>query len=180
MEQDKVIKIDCSETIEVNTRYSTRMEKENVSSLKTGSIIAFCIGVLGVLGYIMLAIISDSNAVNTLLLLLSSLLVGFGLVFWLASNKTVKDSEKIDGINYYIFTKDAVLISSYIDGEYVSEGKTYYKNFTKLKETAHYLFFCSPRGNYGVDKGFLSADEVEKIRVWFNSCRPQKPQKTKE
>ena len=41
MGQDKVIKIDCSDTIEVNTRYSARMEKENVSSLKTGSIIAF-------------------------------------------------------------------------------------------------------------------------------------------
>lgn len=180
MEQDKVIKIDCSDTIEVNTRYSTRMEKENVSSLKTGSIIAFCIGLSGVVGYIILTIIHDTNAANTLLLLLSSLLVGFGLVFWLASNKAVKDSEKIEGINYFVFAKDAVLISSYIDGEYVSEGKMYYKNFTKLKETAHYLFFCSPRGNYGVDKGFLSADEVEKIRVWFNSCRPQKQQKTKE
>ena len=175
MGQDKVIKIDCSDTIEVNTRYSARMEKENVSSLKTGSIIAFCIGLSGVVGYIILTIIHDTNSANTLLLLLSSLLVGFGLVFWLASNKAVKDSEKIEGINYFVFAKDAVLISSY-----VSEGKMYYKNFTKLKETAHYLFFCSPRGNYGVDKGFLSADEVEKIRVWFNSCRPQKPQKTKE
>lgn len=181
MAQEKIIKIDYSDTVEISTRYTKRMETENSSTLKTASVISCFIGGAGLILYIILEILLEKSLLFTASLLpICSLLFASGLVFWLAVNKAIRECDKIDTVNNFVFTKDAVLISSYSDGEYVSEAKCYYKKFAKIKETRHYLFLCTNRGNFDIDKCLLSADELDKIKHWCNSSRNQVQAKEKE
>ena len=117
------------------TEISRKVQAELFKNAKIANIIALAVGSVGLLAYIILSIFIESPYLDALLLF--ALPFGFGLVFLISINITIKKAEQNKAENEYVFDDELFAVTSSRNGDVVGTSKTYYKNIYKAKQNIY-------------------------------------------
>lgn len=97
------------------------------------------------------------------LLLITIILWIFSILMYCLLKKQIKTFDKYERTNIYEFNEKEMIISTYLQQEQIAQAKIKYKNLTKIKETANYLFLYLGSVCYAVDKR-NSPENIENIK----------------
>ncbi len=139
---------------EVSTALTKEVELDRQKKFKLGCWIALIVGIIGLFGYIVVAVVcfEENNEPFWLDILLwgSAALFAIGLIFLIAFGRVAK---KMEGNirNVYSFDEEYVTVCSYRGEEKIGEAKNYYTEFTKVSKTENYLYlYMELRGAYPI------------------------------
>ncbi len=161
--------------INVSTRLTQEVEIENQKRSKLVGLIAWIVGLIGCLIYIVVAVAFYGDGEDPLwleiLLWLSAGVFAVGLILHLTAKKTIKKAETNDFLNEYSFEDSFVTVISYRGEEKIAEVKNYYTEFTKIRKTEKYLFLCmGMRGAYPIERSLLTEEQT----AWIYSIIKKK------
>ena len=108
------------------TEISREVQAELFKNAKIANIIALVIGSVGLLAYIILSIFIESPYLDALLLF--AIPFGFGLVFLISINITIKKAEQNKAENEYVFDDELFAVTSSRNDNVVGTSKIYYKD----------------------------------------------------
>ena len=151
-----------------------QLQAELNATVKRGFLISLIVGCVGLASYIALSMFFEGYLVN-LLLWVSALLFGFGLVFLITVNKSNKNASTLKLSGEYELEPEYMMITSFKNGENIGNMKVYYKDIVKTKETENYIFlYPNPHMAYPVPKNKLSAEERLLLRAWLDAAKAKK------
>ena len=157
--------------IEVNEN----VQRELTAKLKLICIVMFVLGCVGFLTYISLFVFLGDSFYLYILLIISSLMFGFGLVYLLTIARTKKKQMEHKIVAEYEIFEDHIIEKITRDGEDFSTAKYNYKQFAKIKETQNYLFlFPNKFSALAVPKNQLSQNDFEQLKTWIQNQRTTK------
>ena len=142
--------------------------------IKALNLILLIFGIVGIVGYIVLAVIFDDNAYLNYLLYISSIFFGFGLVYSIMINKTIKKQLQNKQVDEYEFLEDCIVATSYKNNQKFAAVKYNYNEFVKVKETENFLFLYPnkfsallvPKNQLTKEEFSLILSKVKNTKVW--------------
>ncbi len=145
------------------TEISREVQAELFKNAKIAYIIALVIGSVGLLAYIILSVFIESPYLDALLLF--AIPFGFGLVFLISINITIKKAEQNKAENEYVFDDEFFAVTSSRNGDVVGTSKTYYKNIYKAKENKTFiLIYLNRQQVFPIKKANLTDDQLAEIK----------------
>lgn len=157
--------------IEINEN----VQKELNAKTKLICIILFIFGCIGLLAYISLGTIFGDNFYLNILLLVASIMFGFGIIYLLAIKKTKKKQLEHKIVAEYEIFENYIIEKITRDNEDFSTAKYSYKQFVKIKETQNYLFlFPNNFSALAVPKNQLTQNDFETFKKWIAKERNEK------
>ncbi len=152
--------------LEVSTALTSEVETESWKKWEILFRIAFIVGVVGLIAYIVIAVIAFGEEKEPLWLEIelwaSALIFALGLVIPLTVKNMIKKSlVNIQGVtNRYQFYEDYLITTSYRGEEKIAEAKNYYSEITKIRLTEHYVYLhLGIRGAYPIARSALSKEQ---------------------
>ncbi len=132
------------------------------------SLIFLIVGSVGLAVYLVLGTIGIENYLIEMLLLISAILFGFGLVFLIHINKTNKTNPNLGIVVEYEFFNDYMTYRTLKNGEERETGKFLYKDSVKIKETKSYIFLYQTKVSaFPIQKDTLSEVDLKILRDYL-------------
>ena len=142
---------------------SRKVQAELFKNARIANIVAFAVGSVGLLANIILSIFIESPYLNALLLF--ALPFGFGLVFLISINITIKKAEQNKAENEYVFDDEFFAVTSSRNGDVVGTSKTYYKDIYKAKESKTFvLIYLNRQQVFPIKKANLTDEQLAEIK----------------
>ena len=149
--------------IECETKIDGKVQKEILKSSLITALVFLIIGAIGTVAYLVLASIFDNSWFD--ILLIFAFLFGFGLIFYITLNKTIKTAEQTSYTNKYQFNEEVLTITSFKDGQEISTATSKYELFIKIKETKNLvLMYPTKTAIYPILKSNLTEQDLTEIR----------------
>ena len=149
--------------IECETTIDSKVQKEILKNSLITSLVFLIVGAVGTVVYLVLATIFDNSWFD--ILLIFAFFFGFGLIFYITLNKTVKTAEQTSYTNKYQFNEEELTITSLKDGQEISSATSKYELFEKIKETKNLiLIYPTKTATYPILKGNLTEQDLTEIR----------------
>lgn len=157
-------------TCEVNQKLYIELNQ----TVKKNSKISLIFGIIGLVAYIGISVYKEYAWLDYLLWI-SAILFGFGLVFVLTINKSIKKAKDNIIVTENEIEETFMNITDTKNGEQVGSAKIYYKDIIKVKETQNYLFlYPNKQMAYPISKQGMKAEEIAQVKNWINSARTSK------
>ena len=118
--------------IECETKIDGKVQKEILKSSLITALVFLIIGAIGTVAYLVLASIFDNSWFD--ILLIFAFLFGFGLIFYITLNKTIKTAEQTSYTNKYQFNEEVLTIISFKDGQEISTATSKYELFVDSRK----------------------------------------------
>lgn len=163
--------------IQVSTKITPYIEKENQKKIKLLCKIALILGIVGLIANIIIGVICFGEEEEPfwfeLILMVFSMIFAIGLVVPIALNiiskKAMKTIENV--VNQYAFRDDSFTVMSYRGEEKIAEAKHYYSELTKTRITEHYIYLdIGLRGSYPIEHINLTEEE----KAWLLALKKKK------
>ena len=149
--------------IECETKIDGKIQKEILKTNIIMSLIFLIVGAIGSIAYLVLTTIFSNIWLN--LLLIFAFVFGFGLIFFISLNKTIKIADQESFTNKYQFYEDELVITSLKNGEIISTATTKYSQFIKIRENQNFiLIYPSKNATYPIVKNNISQQDLNDIR----------------
>lgn len=149
--------------IECETKIDSKVQKAILKKSLITSLVFLIVGAVGTVAYLVLVSIFDYSWLDALLIF--AFFFGFGFIFYITLNKTVKDAEKSPFTNKYQFNDDELTITTTKGETVVSTATTKYSMFYKIKENKDFLLiYPSKNAVYPILKSSLDEQDLTKLR----------------
>lgn len=149
-----------------------KVQDELNKNIQIVSIICLIVGVIGLIAYIVLGAIIESEPFWIEFFLAFSAPFAFGLVMLVINANNKKKVEKAVIEDAFDFQEEFMMVESSKNGEVVSNLKFYYKEIIKVKETNNYLFLYPNKASaFAIPKHDLSEDELNTLKGWVKIAR---------
>lgn len=142
-------------------------QKQLTKSLYAVSLVSFIIGTIGILTYIVAGVVYEVMYEQELpaldvLLVISAVLFGFGLVFVITVRKQNKDAVKFNGCSLsYEFFADCIIVREFKYGEQTGVIRWNYAQITKCRQKNNYIYIFMV---YPLDISPLTAEELNTVK----------------
>lgn len=150
---------------ECNDRAAAK--KMLTKKLYTVSLASFIVGIIGILIYIVAGVAYEimyeqELPVLDVLLVISAVLFGFGLVFVITVRKQNKDAVKFNGCSLsYEFFADCIIVREFKYGEQTGVVRWNYAQVTKCRQKNNYIYIFMA---YPLDISPLTAEELNTVK----------------
>ncbi len=152
---------------QVSTTIESRIDEEMQKKTKRIYKILLCIGIIGIIANIVVAVALYSDKKEPFWLdvelYISALLFALGLVIPLTIKFLTKKLQKttIGIVNVYEFFDDCLVTVSYRGEEKIAEVKNYFIEITKVLKTENFVFLhLGKRGAYPIEISALTEEQL--------------------
>lgn len=150
----------------VQTKINGKMQQELLLGFKVIGLISLILGAIGLTVDIVLEV-AEVHSFALLTTFAFALLLVMGIVMVVYNAKLVKQSERINKENLYIFYDEYFEIKTIYHGEVEDKTKLYYSDILKVKETKNYIFIYPDNTKaLGIDK--KNVPSLEELRKLIN------------